>query len=422
MEYVKAVERMDESVDGYEKSLGKEEFTEERKGKVIGAINEALKNCKETERKYRINLYSAKDARNDYIKTIKTVLNDIQATEENRLDLAIKTTLKVLEEEEQLSSSKNVKLDDAREAVSRVDKDAEIQDIIKSFDVKSKTIEEVVFKRVQARAKELLEKFDAYYTRGGNQAPFNFEAARNAVLTGIEEGKDKRTQEIENEFATLLDHCWNDKDIDASRIAKYKETIKEKVARGIFTDCLNHYRKEGIFWMSIKAFSVLTHLLMELLSVAEASNDIDCALSVMILSQTYYYEQKELGKEPARIYVQQEIADHSLFKRREFWEQVLQQPLNEGSSEIGYEGETVEEKRFRVENEVFVKAGTYAHNMLQFKLDREMAEDIVFKFARERELSEEYLNSIKVLLQRMVAKHRCHREYHEDYCAVQCPA
>jgi len=398
MEYKKAMERMDENVAGYEESVEKHEFTTERKAQVIVHINDSLKNCKETERTYRIEIYRAKEVRNTYIRMIKNVLREVQKAEEDRIEILKNSAMKVMEEEEILTSAKNVKLEEGKNAVRKIEKDVEIQSIINSFNCENKEVEDILFKKVPIKAKEILDKFDTYHTRGGKQAPFDFQAARHSVLTGIKEGKDKRTQDIENNFAQILDLCWNDKDTDPAKMKEYKELIKDKAARKIFCECLNHYRKEGIFCMSFKAFSILTYLLRELLNIVETANDIDCALSLMILSQTYYCEQKELDKESARIYLQQEIAEHNLFKKREFWEQVLAQPLNENVVDSEGNKETVEEKKYRLENEVFVKAGTYAHNMLQFKLNRGLVEDIVFTFARSHNLSEQYMKSIEVFL------------------------
>jgi len=397
LKYKSEMEKMDETIRGYEDSIDKLEFTNERKNTVLVCINESLKNCKESEKTYKIHFFKAKEARADYIKKLKQEARKVQEMEETRIELLKTNLMEMLNEEEELNIKRDIKLDESKETISKLNKDIEIQSIIKNFNIESKTIEDIEFRKVTVKANEILKKFDAYYTRGGNPTPFDFEAARNAVLTGIEEGKDKRTHEFENTFATILDHCWNDKDIDSLKLKQYKEIIKDKDARKIFFECLNHYRKNGIFCMSIKAFSVLSNLLHELLTVIEATNDIECALSLIILSQTYYYEQKEAHRESIRIYLQERIVKHSLFQGREFWQQVLEQPLSKHAASSISEDETTEERKYRLENELFIRAATYAHNMLQFKHSKEVVEDTIFAYVKKCNLSEAYINSIKVM-------------------------
>ena len=115
---------------------------------------------------------------------------------------------------------------------------------------------------------------------------------------------------------------------------------------------------------------------------------------LFILSQTFYYEQKSNSNTLNKIYLQQGIAKHKYFQNRTFWEQVLNKTSTDDGNQIVTEDETLEEKKFREENEIFVRLGTYAHNMLQFGLKKELVEDIVFKVADKFQLPKPYIEAV----------------------------
>ena len=397
IEYKISAEDVDKITTEYDVMEKNHEFTEENKKSIIVDINKKLKKSKESEKDYRISIYNLKEQKFKYSTLMKKLLNDYQKTEEERIESIKNAILLLIEKEEELNKSQITNYDSVREAVNKVSKELEIQNIIKEINPAKKALDEIQYKKVDVKSKKLLEKYDAYYTKGSHTAEFNFESARESIRTGIEEGKDKRTQDIENNIVKILDHCWKDKKPTEEEQTQFIKMMEEKMARKIFCECLNYYRKEGIFCLSNEGYSYVVLLLKQLVTIMERQNDVETVLSLVILTQTFYCEQKGIQNEPDRIYLQQAIADHPYFHKRKFWEEVLRLPLNDPSTSSSTDNETEEEKNYRIENEVFVKAGTYAHNMLQFKLDKSFVEEIVFEYANSNNLSKGYVEAIHVI-------------------------
>ena len=67
--------------------------------------------------------------------------------------------------------------------------------------------------------------------------------------------------------------------------------------------------------------------------------------------------------------------------------------------------ETLEEKKFRKDNETFGKLGGYAHNMIQFELSKEFIEDIIFTYAHKKKLPKNYSDFIHVYLLNTIANY-----------------
>eukprot|EP01022_Parablepharisma_sp_SALTPOND_P010509 TRINITY_DN1433_c0_g1_i1.p1 TRINITY_DN1433_c0_g1~~TRINITY_DN1433_c0_g1_i1.p1 ORF type:complete len:658 (+),score=76.04 TRINITY_DN1433_c0_g1_i1:2503-4476(+) len=397
LKYAKAVKEVDECIAGYDSMKEKKDFTEDKKAKLTVKVNQALKDCKEAEKAYRGIVYATKEARADYIRATGLVLDMYQKEEEERVQTVKKTLLDMLEKEKQLNGLRGDKLEERVVAVEKIMKELEVEGVVKKLEPNGKGVEDITFKKVTSKFEGLLQKFDTYYTKGGPMTPFNFEAARLSLSTGIDEDVDEKTQETTNALRKILSHCWEAKGLSNSEKERFNDIVKDRSSRKLFCECLNQYRKQGIFSMSPKAFSYVAGLLYELMSHIEADADIDSALSVIILSQTFYCEQKNLDGNLDRIYLQQAISKHRYFHNEEFWAKALDVPLNKSGEAVEVENESEEEKAFREANEIFVKLGTYAHNMLQFELDKRVVEKIIFRYAESKGLSKQYVDAIQVL-------------------------
>jgi len=395
LEYHKAACNTDNAIVEYESIIKTKELSEEKKIKLITKINQVLKECKDAEKAYRIFTYTLREERTKDINVTKSLLKECQNIEEQRIELLKNTMLSLIKREESLISSKEINLEDSYNTVKEVDKKNEVKMVIKALDPNVNYMNDIKFHKIVIRAEKILEKYDDYYTRGNLTLPFNFEAARLSLQADKEDTPQTVVERTGNILGRILDNCWNEKKLTNNELTAFRDIIKDKEARQIFCNCLNCYRKAGLFCLTKTAFSYVVDLLKESLVQIDAEQDIDCALSLIVLSQTFYCERKVDGKS-IKIYLQQGVADNEMFKRKEFWEKVLEQPLTlEGGINV-VEEETVEEKKFREENEVFVKLGTYSHNMLQFGLPKELVEEIAFAYAEKKLLSKGYTDAIHV--------------------------
>jgi len=124
-------------------------------------------------------------------------------------------------------------------------------------------------------------------------------------------------------FSTLLKQFWEQEKIQERELneilVKFKENILDANHRNIFCDCLNQYRKNGIFQMKESSFSNITKLLLIILDQCFSKYDIAIALRIMILSQTFYTTILS-NQTTEQIYLQNGIISHQIWKEKKFWE------------------------------------------------------------------------------------------------------
>jgi hypothetical protein len=159
-------------------------------------INKYLKDCKETEKNYKKTVYSTKEARMDYIKCLEDSPEKYQITEENCIE-SIKTIILT-----------GLDIKEEVEILEKIEVSKEIEEIIKRLDLRSKKVEEIKYVKVPCNSEAILQKFDNHYSKGGEAGLFDFESARQAVISGIEIGVDKEVQELKKILQKVLCACW----------------------------------------------------------------------------------------------------------------------------------------------------------------------------------------------------------------------
>eukprot|EP00826_Nyctotherus_ovalis_P006181 TRINITY_DN1143_c0_g1_i3.p1 TRINITY_DN1143_c0_g1~~TRINITY_DN1143_c0_g1_i3.p1 ORF type:complete len:298 (-),score=87.03 TRINITY_DN1143_c0_g1_i3:207-1100(-) len=258
-------------------------------------------------------------------------------------------------------------------------------------------IEEIKFTKVPCSSEAILEKYDSHYSRGGSIAPFDFESARQAILSGIDVGMNKQTQEQKNTLQKILSKCWEpETNLIPVEQQQFNDIVKEREGRRLFCECFNVYRKKGLFVLNSKAYYSIGKLLLNFMNYAQEDLDYPNIMATIILSETFYTTQTDKEGMISKMYLQEALSQHPCFKSEKFWEAVMEHPLNGGGSQEAPEDETPEERKFREASEMFSRLGTYAHNMLQFGMHKEAVEKIIFKYADAKELSEQYKSAIKV--------------------------
>jgi hypothetical protein len=116
----------------------------------------------------------------------------------------------------------------------------------------------------------------------------------------------------------------------------------------------------------------------------------------MILSQTYYCLAKGENGINDKLFLQVGIQNHSVWRSSEFWQKAIEKGLQEDMPEKEKDHiETPEEAMVR-QNIAFGKLGTFAHNMLQFGINRTATEHIIFPHVVQQGLSPSFVKALKV--------------------------
>src|SRR4051794_33012757 len=126
--------------------------------------------------------------------------------------------------------------------------------------------------------------------------------------------------------------------------------IKDKKHRRFFLTCINKFRIAGLFTVDEKSFTFLGELLLRILDETLKEKDYESAKFCMIISQTFYKIHTDPNK--PRIFLQEAIELHDIWKLTEFWEGIIKYSINEeihnSRAYHTYHSESADDKQMRV--------------------------------------------------------------------------
>jgi hypothetical protein len=174
--------------------------------------------------------------------------------------------------------------------------------------------------------------------------------------------------------------------------------MKEKKLRKYFLTCLNKYRIAGLFTFEVNSFSLIGDLLNKILDESVKEKDFESTKLCMILSQTFY----KAGNDPQlpRIFLQQAIESHEIWKRIEFWEGIIRYSIHEElhNKKSFQDIESADEKQLRVQSIAFGQLLIFTFNMLSFEIPKERVRESIEAscelYKLPEELSSQILKSI----------------------------
>jgi hypothetical protein len=161
---------------------------------------------------------------------------------------------------------------------------------------------------------------------------------------------------------------------------------------------LNNARTTGIFLVSRDSFIQLGRILHYIVELILSKKDYESMRYLLVLTQTYYF----INKYGQKIYLLRYIENHELFQSNEFWEfffsdSIFQEIEKQNKSEQP-EQETQEENKKRFSNVVFSKLLSLAHNMMEFKLEKEKIMSLISVFAKQYDVDSKLETQIITLV------------------------
>lgn len=399
-QYLNAYKIFDDSVETYDSIIIRLKASLDKQRKLNKKLTELFTNCKEAEKKYITFIYTAKGARVEYINEAGAVLAIYQKIEEERVNSLKEKLENYYKKLGTLGEKMKAVTDNIySKSVPGISSSKEISRIVETFATEKHEIEPIEFTHAVSKHEDILKKFNALYVK-----------ANSPVISDLEEfkiaGADFNPEEADNLMhicKSMLDDSWNAADISPIRLSEFKEIVKTVKGRRQFCEALSEFRAKGIFILPIKAYKLVAELLNIVLDETDNNYDISNALQILILSQTYYARVIKEAKYLEKIYLQQSIQDHPLWKKVSFWEQAIRMSVEGEKPVVASYAESEEEKTLRNQSMIFGRLGTFGYNMQQFGLDQETCEKVIFRYAEEAKLSEDMLPGLKVRLGESVA-------------------
>ena len=181
---------------------------------------------------------------------------------------------------------------------------------------------------------------------------------------------------------------------------KIDEYLKDRNNRLLFLKKLNEIRAIGKFELNKDCFIKLGHLMIDILNkindnIFNSDNnnnlDIEIVRYILIICQTYYYTNKEKIK----FYLDNYLKGNTIMQSIEFWILVFNDLIKNEMEEINNSNLNENEKNNKIKIIVFSKLLTLIHNMIQFKINKEIIEEILNDLSKKYYLTDDEINNIK---------------------------
>ena len=165
--------------------------------------------------------------------------------------------------------------------------------------------------------------------------------------------------------------------ITPEEVEEIDEMLTKKQNRIIFIQKLSQFRTSGNFEIPDNMYNILSRLFNKIAKMVESDEDYESAVNIIILSQTYY-----ITKNNDKKYLQNSIMNNAFFKRKKFWEAFLNYLINK----------EIDEKNVKSTdntNIAFAQLISMINNMIEFELDVNIIEEIIFPLIEKYKISPE---------------------------------
>jgi hypothetical protein len=183
---------------------------------------------------------------------------------------------------------------------------------------------------------------------------------------------------------------------------KLMEYLQQKWSQTYFLIYLSKQRTNGRYSRSEKLLKDLAEILNLILTTAESQNDYEAARNCMILSQTYYFEDKDENGNVKKVYLLEYILEYKWLRTPQFWRGIIEEMtsreikkyenLNPGKPSLF--DETNEKSRESLSNIAFSQLLPYCNNMREFFMDDRIVVKIIDEFVEKYHIQKEWAQSI----------------------------
>ena len=183
---------------------------------------------------------------------------------------------------------------------------------------------------------------------------------------------------------------------------KLMEYLEQKWSQRYFLIYLSRQRTNGRFARSQKLVNDLAEILTLILQTSEKEKDYEAARNCMILSQTYYYEEKDKEGNVKKKYLLEFILSYKWLRTPEFWRGIIEKMISLETkkymdcnpNEPNLYDENNEKSKERLSNFCFSQLLPYSNNMREFFMDDRIIVRIIDEFTAKYHVQKEIADSI----------------------------
>lgn len=308
--------------------------------------------------KYRASYHDTKKVKSDYLIDMKKNMLLLQKLEEMLAKMTKELTKLYYTKSIEENLKENSQLQEFIKAINdEVLSETRVQEEAKSEN-------DVVFAYAKSKFPQLYEAFDNVTY---NQKPIDTVDALSLAQTD-----KKEVQESPKLCTVLLNSCWYAKEVQLATMEEFQKHIKTQEGRREFCEAFKVWRAIGENEMSKDGYKAVGDLLMLVLDEANKNDDIEAAMAVLILAQTYYVKATDKKE-----YLQRCIQKHKVWSK-EFWEKTIKKRIEKKKEGLGREKEGTAEE---LDYEVYGILGAAANNMLHLQIAPADVKQLVAQYA-----------------------------------------
>ena len=366
--------------------------------KLEDKAKELLNEAKKNYDKYIACLKDANKNREESIEKQKQLIKLYQTFEEKDGEL-ISTLLKAIyNRQREKYQSETDFLAEMDSAIKAINVPNDNINLIKAYNSKEKPDEEIPLVQYEPQ-------IDFEKASNPEDYKINHEIIKSmkTVIPDImpnfdleKEGQKQEMRELSKKiFVTNIPFTSDEK-------KKLMEYLEQKWSQTYFLIYLSKQRTNGRFARTQKLVKDLAEILNLILQSAEKQNDFEAAKNCMILSQTYYYDEKDKDGNNRKKYLIEFILDYKWLRTPAFWRGIIEEMIVKEAKKYmslnPKEPDLFDKSRKeccdRLSNICFSQLLPYANNMKEFFVDDRLIVKIIDEFVEKYQIQKEFADTI----------------------------
>ena len=211
----------------------------------------------------------------------------------------------------------------------------------------------------------------------------------NHICPEFDIGKESKKQEIRELFTKIFSQ---NEPFSAEEMKIILENIEKDWGQKYFLFYLSKERTAGKFSLNENLLKQLSQFFQIILLNAERHLDYETAKSCIILSQTYYYENK--GQ---KIYLVELISNNTWLRKPDFWRNIIEEMIKldvKKYYEVSPESVNNKKEDESIKNIVFSQVISYINNMKDFHIDNKTIRKIIDEFVDKYKIGKNFSESL----------------------------
>ena len=381
--YFEKFNDFDKAMIQYTTVKGKLKNIEEKK-RLDHKIYDLYSDFKASEKDYKKNYYDAKKSKVSITKETGKIISEVQKLSQSQYIILKESLINLFDKQ---IERYNILKEDSNKTKEVVMDDKEA---FESNKFEFNDIEEIKFINVPEKYSTFIKKLEPLYLNNKSYENIDIEKliSENAN-PDMDEGQGKY-------FKETLVALWTTGKVSEDKMKDFYQHVKTKDDRSQFCEVFNIYRSKGAFSIPRVGYNPIVNLIKLVLDESDNGDDIDSASRILILSQTYFTEVINENGEHKKVYIQQKIQQHPIWKKKEFWRKTIVSGIEE-EKKILITTESKEDQELMFKSSIFGKLGAIAHNMIGMGMELDVVKEVILEHAKSANLLKEQITILEVM-------------------------